>query len=182
MLAQGKAPRQQKGAEMPSLPAGTYQTASASYIDAGNEIGNTSGMYGTVITAANQVAQAAAWAALLAAMDALALGARKKDNYGDKTTYAVAVPTNGAAREVALQAIFQDATTGSTWRGIVVPTLDISLITYVNNVGAKDAVIMLDGGLVEALYDALVAFPIRNPLAQANTVNIVGMKVVRGQR
>lgn len=167
---------------MPSLPAGTYQTASASYLDAGNELGNTSGMYGTVITAANQAAQAAAWATLLGAIDALALGNRKKDTYGDKSTYAVSTPTNGAAREVALQAIFRDTTTGSTWRGIVVPTLDISLITYVDNVGAKDAVIMDDGGVVEALKDALEAFPIRNPLAQSNTVEVVGMKVVRGQK
>jgi len=182
MLAQGKADRKRKGAKMPSLPAGTYQTASASYLDAGNERGHTSGMYGTVITAANQVAQAAAWAALLTAMDDLSLGARVADNYGDKTTYAVAVPTNGAAREVALQAIFKDATTGSEWRGIVVPCLRLERVTYVNNVGAKDAVIMDDGAYVEALYDALVAFPIRNPLAQANTVNIIGMKVVRGQK
>jgi len=167
---------------MPSLPAGTYQTASASYLDAGGELGHTTNLWGTVITAANQAAQAAAWATLLTAMDALALGNRKVDNYGDKSTYAVAIPTNGAAREVALQAIYQDATTGSSWRGIIVPTLDISLVTYVNNVGAKDAVIIQDGGAVEALYDALVAFPVRNPLAQANTVNIIGMKVVRGQK
>jgi len=167
---------------MPSLPAGTYQTASASYLDAGNELGNTSGMYGTVITAANQVAQAAAWATLLSAMDALALGNRRADNYGDKTTYAVTAPANGAAREVALQAIFQDDVTGSKWRGIVVPTLDISLITYVNNAGAKDAVIMDDAGLVAALVTALEAFPVRNPFAQGNAVSVIGMKVVRGQK
>jgi len=164
------------------LPAGTYQNASASYLDAGGELGNTSGMYGTVITAANQVAQAAAWASLLSAMDALALGNRKRDTYGDKSTYAVSRPTNGAAREVALQAIFRDSTTGETWPATVVPTLDISLIDYVDNVGAKDAVIIEDGGVVEALRDALQAFPIRNPRAQSNTVTVVGMKVIRGQK
>lgn len=166
---------------MPSLPAGTYQIASASYLDAGNERGNSK-IHGTVITAANQVAQAAAWAALLATMDALSLGARIRDTYGDTTTYSVAVPTNGAAREVALQAIFRDTTTGETWPATVVPCLDISLITYVSNVGAKDAVIIEDGAAVEALRDALVAFPVRNPRAQANTVEVVGMKVVRGQK
>jgi len=164
------------------LPAGTYQIASASYLDAGGELGNTSGMYGTVVTAANLVAQSAAWATLLGAMDALALGNRKRDTYNDRTSYAVSRPTNGAAREVALQAIFRDTTTGQQWPGTVVPTLDISLIEYVDNVGAKDAVIMNDGGVVEALKDALEAFPIRNPYAQSNTVVVAGMKVIRGQK
>jgi len=163
------------------LPAGTYQIASASYLDAGGEIGHTSGMYGTVITAANEVAQAAAWASVLGAIDALALGARKSDRYNDKTTYAVARPTNGAAREVALQAIFRDTVNGQTWRGIVVPTLDISLITYVDNAGAKDAV---DPSTTEvaALSTALEAFPVVNPYAQANTVVVAGYSVVRGQK
>lgn len=164
------------------LPAGTYQIASASYLDAGGELGNTRNMYGKVVTAANEVAQSAAWAALLTAMDALSLGNRKRDTYNDKTTYSVVRPTNGAAREVALQAIFRDATAGQEWPAIVVPCLDISLITYVPNVGAKDAVIIDDGGLVEALRDALVAFPIVNPYAQANVVTVIGMKVVRGQK
>lgn len=164
------------------LPAGTYQVASASYLDAGNELGNTSGMYGKVITAANQAAQATAWANVLSAMDALALGNRKRDTYDNKSTYAVSVPTNGAAREIALQVIFRDTTTGQTWPAVVVPTLDQTLVTYVDNIGAKDAVIIEDGGVVEALRDALVAFPIVNPYAQTNTVEVVGMKVVRGQK
>lgn len=164
------------------LPAGTYQVASASYLDAGGEIGHTTNLYGTVITAANAAAQATAWAAVLSAMDALSLGARKSDRYNDKTTYAVARPTNGAAREVALQAVFQDTVNGQIWRGIVVPCLDISLITYIDNIAARDAVVVEDGGVVEALRDALLAFPIRNPYAQANTVAVAGMTVVRGQK
>lgn len=163
------------------LPAGTYQIASVSYLDAGGEIGHTTNLYGKVITAANEVAQAAAWATVLTKMDALALGARKSDRYNDKTTYAVSRPTNGAAREVALEGIFRDTVNGQVWRGIIVPTLDISLITYVDNVGAKDAV---DPSTTEVseLIAALEAFPLVNPYAQANTVVVDGVVVVRGQK
>jgi len=163
------------------LPAGTYQIASASYLDAGGEIGHTTNLYGKVITAANEVAQATAWGNVLTAIDALALGNRKSDRYNDKTTYSVARPTNGAAREVALQAIFRDTVNGQMWRGIVVPTLDLSKISYVSNVGAKDAV---DPSTTEvvALSTALEAFPCVNPYAQANTVVIAGYQVVRGQK
>lgn len=165
---------------MPTLPAGTYQLASASYLDAGGELGNAS-FYGKVVTAANEVAQAAAWATLLGAMDALSLGNRKRDTYNDKTTYSVAKPTNGAAREIKLQAIFRDVTTGTMWPATVVPCLSIGLITYLDNVGAKDAVLMTTTE-VAALKTALEAFPVVNPWAQANTVTVVGMKVVRGQK
>jgi len=164
------------------LPAGTYQIASASFLDAGGEIGHTTNLYGKVITAANEVAQAAAWADLLGKMDALALGARKSDRYNDKTTYAVARPTNGAAREVALQAIFRDTVNGQVWRGIVVPTLDISQIVYLDNAGAKDAVDTSTPTAVTDLITSLEAFPIVNPYAQANTVVVDGLVVVRGQK
>jgi len=165
---------------MPTLPAGTYQDASASYLDAGGERG-TFHLYGKVITAANEVAQAGTWATLLGAVDALSLGVRARDQYNDTTTYVAARPTNGAAREIALQAIFQDSTTGETWVRTVVPCLDISLISYVDNVGAKDAV-DLSTSEVDALITALNAFPVVNPRAQSNTVTVIGMKVVRGQK
>lgn len=163
------------------LPAGTFQVASASYLDAGGEIGVTTNLYGTVVTAANEVAQSAAWTALLSAMDALALGNRKADRYIDKTTYDVSRPTNGAAREVALLAIFHDTVNGQRWRGIVVPTLDLSLIEYSSNVAAKD-VVDLTTTEVAALITALEAFPVRNPYAQGNAVEVEGLAVVRGQK
>jgi len=99
---------------MASLPAGSYQPFSAAYQDAGGENGNVNG-YGKLITAANHDAQATAWGVVLAAIDALSLGARKVDRYDDETRYNVSRPTNGAAREVALNATFKDATTGQQW-------------------------------------------------------------------
>lgn len=165
---------------MASLPAGSYQPFSAAYQDAGGENGNVHG-YGKLISAANHDAQVTAWAAVLAAIDALSLGARVKDRYDDETTYSVSRPTNGAAREVALNATFKDATTGQQWTANVVPCLDISLITYVDNINAKDAV---DPSTTEvaALTTALEGFPVVNPEHPTNTVNVIGYRVIRGQK
>lgn len=160
------------------LPAGTYQLASASYLDAGDERGN-SAIYGKVITAANEVAQAAAWATLLGAMDDLSLGNRIRDTYNDSTTYDVVAPTNGAAREVCLKAKFHDTVNGQKWLATVVPCLDTSLITYVP--GGKD-VVDLTTTEVAALITALDAFPVVNPYAQANAVEVLSMYVTRGQK
>jgi len=165
---------------MASLPAGSYQPYSAAYLDAGGERGNIHG-FATLITAANHDAQATKWADVLDATDALSLGARVVDRYDDETTYAVARPTNGAAREVVLNATFQDATTGQKWTANVVPCLNIGLITYVDNVNAKDAV---DPTTTEvaALTTALQAFKVVNPEHPTNTVNVIGYRVIRGQK
>lgn len=159
------------------LPVGTYQVASASYLDAGNELGNAR-IFGKVVTAANEVAQAAAWAAVLAAMDGLSLGVRKRDTYNDKTTYLGVAPTNGAAREIALQARFYDTTNGQEWVDTVVPCLNIALIDYLPGTDRVD----LTTDEVAALVTALNAFPVVNPYAQANTISILWMNVVRGQK
>jgi len=161
------------------MPAGSYQPCSISYLDAGGERGSMH-FFGQILNTGNIVAKTSAWADVLTAADALALGARIEDTYNDQSKYGVSKPTNGAAREIALQVWFQDATTGSKWSANL-PTLDISLIEYLDNIGAKDAV---DPATTEvaALTAALEALPVVNPLAQGNTVNVVGYKVVRGQK
>ena len=164
---------------MPVLPAGTYQPASASYLDDGGERGSIH-FYGKVCTTGNIVAQAAAWAAVLDALDALALGARIRDSYNDESIYAVNKPGNGAAREVSLQIWFKDGTTGQTWSANL-PTLNLPLIEYVDNISARDAVDVTTTELV-ALTDALEAFPVVNPMAQGNAVTVAGYKVIRGMK
>lgn len=163
---------------MPTLPAGTRQSGSISYLDAGNERGSVA-FWLPVITSANEAAQSTAWGTLLSAVDAVTLGARVRDKYVDETTYAVAVPTNGAARELALQIIARDAVTGQTVR-YNIPTLDPAAVTYVSNYGAKDVVEITDGAGVEALADALNAMPLKNPYNYANNMTVVGARVVRG--
>lgn len=160
------------------LPVGTYNVASASYIDAGDELGNMK-VFGKVVTAANEVAQAAAWATLLSAIDDLSLGARKRDTYNDKTTYDAVAPANGAAREIALRAKFHDTVNGQIWLDTVVPCLNIGLIEYIP--GGKDVVDQTTTE-VAALITALEAFPVVNPYAQANAVEVLALYVVRGQK
>lgn len=163
---------------MPTFPAGTRQAGSVSYLDAGGERGSFHGWF-PVITAANEVAQSGFWAALMTAMDAITLGVRVRDSYVDDTTYAAVRPTNGAAREIALKVIYQDATTGQTWQSLI-PTLDPAAVTYDTNFGARDVVIIEDGGLIEALRDALTDLTPKNPWNYANNGTVVGMQVVRG--
>jgi len=164
---------------VPLYPAGTYQKGSIGAIDAGGEKASVS-FFLPVITAANEVAQAAAWATVLEKWDALFLGARYRDSYNDTTTYAVARPTNGAAREVSLKLIARDATTGQTI-DYYCPTLDISLISYDANYGAKD-VVDLTTTEVADFIDALEAMPLKNPFNYSNNMTIVGAQVVKGQR
>jgi len=163
---------------MAIYPAGTRQSGSISYLDAGGERGSFHAWL-PVITAANEAAQSTAWAAVLSAADALTLGTRVKDRYVDETTYAAARPTNGAARELALKLIYRDATTGQTWDSLL-PTLDPAAVTYITNYGARDVVNIADGALVEALVDALNAMPPKNPWNYANNGAVVGAQVVRG--
>lgn len=164
---------------MPIYPPGTRQKGSISYLDAGGERAAFSAFL-PVITAENLDAQATAWAAVLTAADALTLGNRVRDTYVDDTYYVAARPTNGAAREIALKIIFRSAATGQTWSSLL-PTLDVSVITYDPNYGAKD-VVLLSGTAVAALVTALNAMPPKNPYDATYADNgvVVGAQVVRG--
>lgn len=160
------------------LAPGTRQKASASYRDAGNEIGRFS-CYGEVITDVNYAAQTALWATLLTKMDAITLGARTRDVYADDTSYATTQPTNGAAREFKLLIQYQvtsGANTGARWT-CTVPTLDASKVSYVVNINAKDVVDPSVGADLLAFIAAFNAFA-RDPLISTETVAIVGLKVV----
>jgi len=160
-------------------PAGTKQKGVISAIDAGGERASVS-FFLTILTTGNIVAQTTAWAALMDAWDALFLGARIQDSYNDVTNYNVSRPANGAAREVSLKLIARDATTGQTVN-YYCPTLDISLIEYIPNYGAKDVVDMTTTELA-AFITALEAVGLKNPYAYGNAMTIVGVQVVRGQK
>lgn len=164
---------------MPVYPPGTRQKGSISYLDAGNERAPFS-VFLPVIDEDNAAAQAAFWATFLTAADAITLGNRVKDSYVDETSYVVTRPTNGAAREVALKIILRSAATGQTYN-VYLPTLDISLITYIQNYGAKD-IVNLAGTQVAALILALNALTPKNPYDEtyADNMTVADVQVVRG--
>jgi len=157
-----------------SLPAGSYQPAEISYLDAGNEIGSTR-FFGVILSAANIVAKTALWATLLSATDAITLGARKKDVYNDETLYNVAQPTNGAARETKLLVQFADVTTGEKMT-TTIPTVDPTLPEYVINVNAKDVVLLDSPTEIVDWIAAFEAFAV-NPRT-GNAVTVAGLQVV----
>lgn len=164
---------------MSALPAGTSQGAGISGIDAGGDPFSTK-IFAAVITAANAVAQAAAWDVVLGAWAALFLGARTKDYYVDDTTYAVARPTNGAAREIALKIVARDGTTGQTW-DYYFPTVNPALISYIADYGARD-VVDVTTDEVAAFISALNALPMKNPYNYANNMTVAGVTVTRGNK
>ena len=160
------------------LAPGTRQKGSISYRDAGNEIGVFS-CYGAVITDVNYAAQAALWATVLSTADALTLGARTKDVYNDTTTYATVQPTNGAAREIKLLIQYQvdsGANAGARWT-TTLPTLDTTLVSYVQNINARDVVDPTVGAALLAFIAAFEAFAV-DPAGTAEPVSVVGLKVV----
>jgi len=158
------------------LPAGNYQPATLGVIDAGNERASIR-VWGKVLTAANHDAQVTLWGNLKTAYTALILGNLVYSEYEEKITYVVTTPTNGAAREVALQIIAQNAGTGVIYR-FNLPTVNIGLITYIDNIGAKDAV---DPTTTEvaALTTAFNAFAV-DPRAATTLLVVRGYRVVRG--
>ena len=166
---------------MPILLAGTKQKGSIGSIDAGGEKSSVS-FWLPVITAGNEVAKAALWATLLSAWDDLFLGARYRDQYNDLTTYNVARPTNGAAREISFKLICRSAATGQTIN-YYCPTLDQTLISYIPNYGGKD-IVDLTTTEVAAFIAALNAMPLINPYdaAYTDTMAVVGAQVVKGQK
>lgn len=160
-------------------PAGTKQKGSIAVVDAGGEKAGVS-FFLTILNAANAAAQSTKWDTLMTKFDALFLGVRYSDTYLDKTTYAGTRPTNGAAREVSLKLIARDATTGQTVN-YYCPTIDISLISYIPNYGAKDVVDLTTTVLAEFIT-ALEDLGLKNPYAYANAMTIVGAQVVKGQK
>jgi len=156
------------------LPAGSYQPATVSYKDAGNEVG-TSSFYGPILNAGNFVAATGLWATLLSAMDALALGGRVKDVYNDESLYDTDQVTNGAARELKLLVQYKDATNGQRMT-CSIPTLDPTIPDYVININAKDAVLLDSPAAVVDFITAFEAFAV-NPRT-GNAVEVVGLQVI----
>jgi hypothetical protein len=172
---------------MPSLGNGTYHPSHITYWDKSKEKG-TFKVYGVVVTATysdpnvvNFTAQSGFWAALVAAANALVRG----------TIYAAlwvnevisnAEPTQDsidqqAARETKLLIQYIDNTSQKRLIATL-PTLDLSLVTYLPQAGDFVA-ITADQGAGTEVTDFVSAFEdyVVNPQT-GNPVTIVGLKVV----
>jgi len=157
-----------------SYPSGSYSPAKMSLVDAGNEVG-TFRIFGTLLTAGNFAAKRALWATLVAAVQAICLGAVSVEEYGVRTLVSWAQPTNGAAREVKLLTQYEDATTHQRF-STTIPTLDPALPDYVINVNARDVILTTSPSGVTDYITAFNAFAV-SPLT-GNACQIIGLKVV----
>jgi len=157
-----------------SLPAGTYAPFSITYLDAGNEISSFSG-FSVDLTAGNFAAQQTLFTALVTATDAITLGARKKTMYGNEVLSSAVVPINGAAREIKLLVQWQSVGTGR--RGVVtVPTVDPAIPDYVQNVNAKDAILLSSPTEIADFISAFEDFVV-DPV-DAGAITVIGLRVV----
>lgn len=160
------------------MPSGiaNYAIASLSLRDAGNEPGAFK-IYAPVLTAGNFVAKQALWATLVTAAMALVLGAKASSQYGDKSDFDWAQPTNGAARELALLVAYKDNTTGQRFT-TKLPTLNPTIPLYVVNIYAKDVVRTDSPSTITDFITAFNAIAI-NPYT-TNAAAVIGLRVVRG--
>jgi len=158
-----------------TLPAGSYQEWSGTWLDAGNESSNAGG-YSQLLTAANFDAQVAKWDTFVGAADALLLGARTKDRFNDTTLYNVAQPTNGAAREYKLLVQMQNSVSGRKFN-FTLPTLNPAAVEFVVNINAKDVILLTSPTEVVDFIDAAEAF-VADPNQPASACTVIGLKAV----
>jgi len=113
--------------------------------------------------------------ALVTATDAITLGARKKTMYGNEVLSSAVVPINGAAREIKLLVQWQSVGTGR--RGVVtVPTVDPAIPDYVQNVNAKDAILLSSPTEIADFISAFEDFVV-DPV-DAGAITVIGLRVV----
>lgn len=161
------------------LPAGNYTPASISFRDAGNQRASFR-VYGTLITAGNLVAKTALWATLVAAAEALCLGAPVKTSYGVETVLLNSQPTNGAYVGTALLIQATNETTGVTYP-YRLPTIDPTIPSYIVNKNVKDAIELDTPSQITDFITAFNAFAI-DPMAPSDGLIVAGLKVVRGPK
>jgi len=117
--------------------------------------------------------------ALVTATQDITLGNMTKTEYISQVTVATVQPTDGAARELKLLVQYQVSTganAGARWN-TTVPCLDVTKISYVQNINAKDVVDPSVGTELLAFIDAFEAFAV-DPANGTGEVVVVGLKVV----
>lgn len=148
--------------------------ATISLRDAGNEIG-TVRLFGADIDAANLDAQDAKWDALAVLILAMQLGNMTQNTYINHTTYSTVQPTNGAARELKL--LIQGQSAAGKKATFTIPCLDVSKVHYVQNINAKDVVLLSEPTAMTALITALNGFWV-DENDNTDPMAVVGAKVV----
>lgn len=170
-----------------SLGNGTYHPSSITFWDKSKELSSLR-VFGRVVTATyvdpdvvNFTAQSVAWAALVSASMALAIGLIQKQNWVNEVIVnanpAVGDIDQLATRETKLLIQAIDTTTQKRLTATL-PTLDLSLVTYLPQAGDFVAITTGQGASME-VTDFVTAYQnyAVNPETN-NMLTIVGLKVV----
>jgi hypothetical protein len=144
-------------------------------LDASDEVG-TMTVYTGPITVATIAAYLTQWGALKNAINALALGAPKRETLViDSTDFAPVKPTNNMAqREFGLRVTYRGNTSGKKY-SVTIPSFDGSKVNAV-----KDEVIITGGSATPEVLAFITAFQTlcKSPDNDAEAVTVLGMKIV----
>jgi len=160
---------------MPAI--GGYQPISIQYLDHSNERKSLR-VYGGEITAVSLPGFLTQFGALTAALDAVTLGTRSKESWGEETVVSNAVPASSAAQiETELLVQYQGATTEQPF-SFRIPTADYTAFNFVAN---TDEVILSGAGASAATTALITAFEAiaKSPNDETEAVVVTGMRVVK---
>lgn len=160
---------------MPAL--GGRQVVNVGYRDATEEIG-TLRVYADEITAASLPGFLTDMGAFVAATDAITLGVRARESWGEETVVSNAVPSDKAAqREMKLLVQYQGVTTEKPYT-LTIPTIDPDVLNFVP--GGGDAVQFEGAGASAAIAAWVTAFETlaSAPDDEAEAVVVTGMRFV----
>jgi hypothetical protein len=156
-----------------SLPAGNYSPASITIRDRSDEV-SVFQCYGTILTAANFVAQQALFTTLRTAIDAIVLGVFNQYTYGVQTIIGSTFPlVNTAQRENKLLVQYVDDTNQQRFTATI-PTIDLDALTFQTNAG--DFVDLATPTAVSDFVTAFEAFAV-SPVGN-HSVTVRGLKFV----
>jgi hypothetical protein len=162
---------------MPAI--GGRQPMTLTYLDYSGET-KTILLFSGELTAASLAGFLTQFGALQTAMDAVTLGTRSSQQWGEKTVVSNTRPTDKNAQiESELLVRVQGAVTEAPW-SFRIPTVDYTAFNYADP-PAGDQVIISGAGAsaaTTALITALEAVA-KMPDDETEAVNIVGMEVVR---
>lgn len=161
---------------MPAL--GGTQQFNLSYRDATGEIG-TMKVYFDEITAVSLPGLLTGLGDFTTATDAITLGIRAKESWGEVTVVSNEVPTNPAAqREAKLLVQYQGATTEKPYT-LTIPSIDFSKLVFLPGGGDAVAFTSANGASAEIIawvtaFEALASAPDD----EAENVAVTGMRFV----
>lgn len=161
---------------MPAL--GSRQPITITYLDFSGEV-RTIAMFANEITAISIAGFLADFGDLQTAMDAVTLGQRHKQTWGESTIVSNTPPVNKQAQiETEMLVRLRGVTTEQPW-SFRIPTVDYSAFNYASPPAGDQVIISGDGASAAtvSLVAAIEAL-IKAPWDEAEALEVVGMEVV----